>query len=149
MSTNFRDLDALRLECEQGASFGFTGKQVIHPNQISVVHEAFSPSATSIDWAERLLTQYVEETSSGKRGAWEFEGKMVDRPVILKAENIIQFAYNYGIETDRTGEVLQKVREVYQNQMATSSLSKAEDVVESTEAEVRSTPLNEKLEGNA
>ena len=112
MSTNFRDLDALRVECEQGASFGFTGKQVIHPDQISVVHEAFSPSASAVDWAARLLTQYVEETASGKRGAWEFEGKMIDKPVILRAKTLLTQAYYCGIEVERTGDVLQKVQDV-------------------------------------
>ena len=74
-----------------------------------------------IDWAARLLAQYVEETAGGKRGAWEFEGKMVDKPIIIKAKSIVSQAYNYGIEKDRTGEVLQKVEDVEPKEKDTGS----------------------------
>lgn len=98
MSTDFRDLDVLREECRNGASFGFTGKQAIHPDQIPVIHEAFSPSKESIEYSARLLRKFVEEGSEGRRGSWEFEGKMVDKPVIDNARRIINMAVALDVE---------------------------------------------------
>jgi len=105
-------MDALRAECEQGASFGFTGKQVIHPDQIPIVHEAFSPSKEAIDHAARLLSKYVEEASEGKRGSWEFEGKMIDKPVISKAKKTLNLAFNLNVEKDTIAPVLEQVRQL-------------------------------------
>ena len=45
---------------------GFTGKQVIHPSQIPIVHEAFSPSAEQIDWATELIKAFDEHQATGK-----------------------------------------------------------------------------------
>lgn len=105
-------MDVLRAECEQGASFGFTGKQVIHPDQIRIVNESFSPSKKVIEHAARLLTKFVEEASEGKRGAWEFEGKMVDKPVISKAKKTLTLASNLNVEKDIAAHVLEQVREL-------------------------------------
>lgn len=108
-------MDVLRSECEQGASFGFTGKQVIHPAQIPIVHEAFSPSKDAIEHAARLLTKFVEEASEGKRGSWEFEGKMVDKPVITKAKKVLTLASNLNVEKDTAAPVLERVRQLEEN----------------------------------
>jgi citrate lyase beta subunit len=105
-------LDALRAECEQGASFGFTGKQTIHPNQIPVIHEAFSPSKESVQHATRLLQQYIKEVAGKKRGAWEFEGKMVDQPVIRKAKKTLELGVAYNIEKSEAEPVLNEVKEI-------------------------------------
>jgi citrate lyase subunit beta-like protein len=111
VSTNFRDLDALKQECEQGASWGFTGKQAIHPSQIDVIHTAFSPSPESITNAKELLTQYLTEISQSRRGAWEFKGKMVDRPVIRHARRQLTIASSLNIDKEGVDAVLCKVRE--------------------------------------
>ncbi len=83
--TEYKDVEVLRRECEIGASWGFTGKQAIHPSQVDIIQEAFSPSAERIRWATALLKVAAEE----KRGAFEFEGKMIDAPVLLAARQII------------------------------------------------------------
>ena len=83
--TSFKDPAALKEECEEGARFGFTGKQCIHPNQVDVVNEAYSPSQDMIDWAKRLLDYGATQS----RGAYEFEGKMIDAPVIKLAQGIV------------------------------------------------------------
>ena len=101
VSTNFRDMDTLRAECQQGSQFGFTGKQAIHPTQIPIIHEAFSPSKESVDHAERLLEKYIAEESGDRRGAWEFEGKMIDRPVVLNAIRVLRLAFNYNVVPDK------------------------------------------------
>lgn len=60
------DLDGLRIQCEQGAKFGFTGKQVIHPGQIDIVQNAFMPNKKQIEWAVGLLEAFEEHQKSGK-----------------------------------------------------------------------------------
>jgi citrate lyase subunit beta-like protein len=111
VSTDFKNLDVLRVECQEGSSFGFTGKQAIHPSQIPIIHDAFSPSRETIEHAARLIRQYCAESETGKRGAWEFEGKMVDMPVIKKAKHILTLAVNLNVEKDIAKPVLDMMRE--------------------------------------
>lgn len=70
---------------------GFTGKQVIHPSQIEVVQQAFSPSKEKIQWAQELTEAFDGHQQSGK-GAFTFHGHMIDMPLLLQARNILQMA---------------------------------------------------------
>ncbi|XP_070435268.1 citramalyl-CoA lyase, mitochondrial isoform X3 [Equus przewalskii] len=63
---DFRDAEGLLRQSKEGAAMGFTGKQVIHPNQIAVVHEQFSPSPEKIKWAEELIAAFKEHQQLGK-----------------------------------------------------------------------------------
>jgi citrate lyase beta subunit len=83
--------DGLRAECQRIAALGYNGKACIHPNQVAIVNEVFSPSATSIDWAKRV--GLAQEQSQG--GAVLLDGKLLDAPVYLRAQRILQQA---GIE---------------------------------------------------
>jgi len=116
-------METLTTECQQGSQFGFTGKQAIHPTQIPVIHEAFSPSKQTVDHAERLLQKYIEEESGGKRGAWEFEGKMVDRPVITNAIRVLQLAVHYSVVPDKlkSQEILKETRRLADTRKTTNS----------------------------
>merc|ERR1719361_1440294 len=67
---------------------GFTGKQVIHPSQVPVVHQAVSPSQSKIEWATNLIKEFREHEKTGK-GAFNFRGSMIDMPLVKQAENII------------------------------------------------------------
>jgi citrate lyase subunit beta/citryl-CoA lyase len=71
---------------------GFGGKLCIHPKQVAHVNAAFAPGAEEVAWAERVL-QAVENTDGA---AVAVDGKMVDRPVILKAEAIREEARRRG-----------------------------------------------------
>jgi citrate lyase beta subunit len=82
------DLDGLRKEAVTGAQMGFTGKQVIHPNQVGPVQEAFTPDNNAIVQALRVLQAFNEHQSAG-RGAFAMDGKMVDMPVIRAAEQVL------------------------------------------------------------
>ena len=62
------DLERLRLRAEEGARIGFTGKQVIHPDQVPVVKQAFSPSQDQVTWASGLIEAWNEHQKSGKVG---------------------------------------------------------------------------------
>lgn len=88
---DYKDLASLRQQSVLGANMGFTGKQVIHPSQIPVVHEAFSPSPEQIDWAKELITAFNEHQATGK-GAFTFRRNMIDMPLLLQAKNIVELA---------------------------------------------------------
>jgi citrate lyase beta subunit len=97
VTVEFRDLEVLEKEALNGARLGFSGKQVIHPAQVGPVQAAFTPSAEEVLKAKALLAAFKSFQSSGK-GAFEFEGKMVDMPVIRQAENILLRA---GVENSK------------------------------------------------
>lgn len=88
---NFKDLDGLRKQSIEGARMGFTGKQVIHPVQVPVVQEAFSPSKEKVEWATKLVVAFEEHQKSGK-GAFTFQGCMIDMPSLRQALNILKLA---------------------------------------------------------
>jgi citrate lyase subunit beta-like protein len=70
-------LEVLRNESERGFEMGYSGKQVIHPKQIAVVQQAFTPKPEVLDFARRLVAAHDAHQESGK-GAFVFEGKMID-----------------------------------------------------------------------
>ncbi|CAF2504916.1 unnamed protein product [Rotaria sp. Silwood2] len=69
---NFKDLDGLKKQSEQGAAWGFTGKQVIHPQQVPIVQAAFSPSESSIIWAKELIQAFEKHEKEEGKGAFTF-----------------------------------------------------------------------------
>ncbi len=85
---DFNDTQGLRDECQEAAWMGFTGKITIHPNQIDVVNEYFSPSASEVDEASRLIEAFAEAEQEGLM-AISFEGKMVDVPHLTRARNTL------------------------------------------------------------
>jgi len=85
---DYKDDDILREECQEGREFGFTGKQAIHPRQIDIIQEMFSPSPKDLEYARRILDGYKKHTSKGI-GAFVLDGKMIDQPVVKWAEKLI------------------------------------------------------------
>jgi citrate lyase subunit beta-like protein len=92
---DFRDIEGLRLEAEQGAGWGFSGKQIIHPNQVQVVQEAFTPSAEEIDYAKRVVETFDTSQWEGK-GAYALDGKMIDMPLLKNARKVLDRAKAAG-----------------------------------------------------
>uniref|UniRef100_A0A7M6DRE8 HpcH/HpaI aldolase/citrate lyase domain-containing protein n=1 Tax=Clytia hemisphaerica TaxID=252671 RepID=A0A7M6DRE8_9CNID len=88
---NFKDQEGLERQSSDGAKMGFTGKQIIHPAQIDVVNKAFAPTEERIDYAERLVKAFDAHQLTGK-GAFAFEGNMIDMPTVLQAQNILNLA---------------------------------------------------------
>jgi citrate lyase beta subunit len=88
---DFKDNDGLRREAEQGAGMGFTGKQIIHPNQVEPVQTAFTPNDEAIAYAQRLARAFEEHQAAGK-GAFALDGKMVDAPLMKAAERLLDLA---------------------------------------------------------
>ena len=68
---------------------GFQGKSIIHPSQIDPVHEAFTPTDAEIEKAERIVKAYNESVKHGT-GVISIDGRMIDLPVVIQAEKILQ-----------------------------------------------------------
>ncbi|XP_071491431.1 citramalyl-CoA lyase, mitochondrial-like [Diadema antillarum] len=86
-----QDKEGLQRFSEEGARMGFTGKQVIHPSQVDIVQQAFSPSPERIQWARELLAGFEEHERTGQ-GAFIFRGSMIDMPLVLQARNVMELA---------------------------------------------------------
>jgi citrate lyase subunit beta-like protein len=88
VTIDYKDMDALRVESEFGAGLGFSGKQVIHPNQVQVVQVAFTPSEEAIAYAKRIVETFEASQKEGK-GAYSLDGKMIDMPLLKSAKRIL------------------------------------------------------------
>ena len=62
----YTDLEGLKRQAEDGARMGYTGKQVIHPDQVPIVRQAFSPSPEMVNWATGLIQAFHDHQKSGK-----------------------------------------------------------------------------------
>ena len=89
--TDFENDDGLREESLFGRQLGYTGKMVIHPRQVEVVNRAFAPSTAEVEAAERLVAAAELGLRAGV-GAFQLNGRMVDRPMILAAEHLLERA---------------------------------------------------------
>ncbi|KAJ7729648.1 Pyruvate/Phosphoenolpyruvate kinase-like domain-containing protein [Mycena maculata] len=88
---NYKDIPYLEDECRDGRQLGFTGKQAIHPAQVDIIQSAFVPTTTEIERAAKIVHK-MEREHALNRGATGLDGEMIDRPMILQAEKILQIA---------------------------------------------------------
>ena len=79
------DAELLRRDCARARQLGFAGKACIHPAQVDVVNACFAPTAAEVEWAERVVAAFAH----AEGGAVRVEGRMVDRPVLLKAQAVL------------------------------------------------------------
>jgi citrate lyase subunit beta/citryl-CoA lyase len=86
--TDLDDLDGLRSATRFAATLGYDGKMVVHPDQVSVVHDALAPDPEDVAWAERVLAAREAADADG-RGVFEVDGEMIDAPLIARAERIL------------------------------------------------------------
>ncbi|MGE0822655.1 MAG: CoA ester lyase [Candidatus Binatia bacterium] len=93
---DIQDTEGLRRDCLEGAWMGFTGKITIHPTQITVVNEVFTPSAEEIAESQELLDAFAENQKAGKM-AFSFKGQMVDVPHLTRARIILERARAAGL----------------------------------------------------
>ncbi|KAJ3406249.1 hypothetical protein HDV05_006113 [Chytridiales sp. JEL 0842] len=84
---DFKDNQVLMDECREGRTFGFSGKQAIHPNQLPAIHSLFAPSETDLIYADRILQGYEQHRLKGA-GAFNLDGKMIDMPVVKWARRM-------------------------------------------------------------
>jgi citrate lyase beta subunit len=95
VSIDFKDLEALRREASFGAQLGYTGKQVIHPNQVAVVQQAFTPDEVAIESARRLVQAFEAHQAEGS-GAFALDGRMIDMPLVKAAKGVLERARAAG-----------------------------------------------------
>ena len=89
--TAIRNDAAFRRDAEFGRQLGYGGKMCITPRQIEIANEVFSPSTEEVDRSRRLIQEYEAAQAEG-RGAIEFEGSMVDEPLLKRARAVLQLA---------------------------------------------------------
>ncbi|MDM0076656.1 CoA ester lyase [Variovorax sp. J2P1-59] len=88
VSTAIDDPARIEADALQARRFGFGGKLCIHPKQVAVVNQGFLPTSSQIDWARRVID--ADAASGG--APVTVDGKMVDRPVVLKAQALLRAA---------------------------------------------------------
>ena len=93
---NFRDADGYKRECLRAATLGFTGKWCIHPSQIAIANEIFSPSQSQVDRARKMAIAYAEAERKGL-GAVAVDGVMVDAASIRLMNNTLRKADLIGM----------------------------------------------------
>lgn len=87
--TDFGDSERLRTETEFAIELGYDGKMAIHPVQVDVVNDAFTPDPEQVEWAETVLAARDEADAEG-RGVFSVDGEMVDAPLVAQAERIAE-----------------------------------------------------------
>ncbi len=87
----FRDPDGLRRDSMSARSLGFRGKFAIHPAQIEIIEETFSPSTAEIEQARKVVAAFEEARQSG-RGSTSLNGQVIDVPVVRRAERLLEIA---------------------------------------------------------
>ena len=85
---DYGDEEGLRRSCLIARSLGFDGKWCIHPAQIAVVNDTFSPTDKEVDWARKVVVAYDEANAEGS-GSVSVEGQMVDAASIKLARNTL------------------------------------------------------------
>lgn len=81
------DLDGLAAEASDAAASGFTATACLHPRQVDVVRAAYRPTEEQVTWATGVLA-----AAAGQHGAFRWEGRMVDAPVLRHAEDLLRRA---------------------------------------------------------
>jgi len=85
---DYKDLDAFRETVRRSRRLGFRGASVIHPSQVPILNEEFSPSADGVASAKKIVAAYDAAVAAG-RGSIEVDGKMIDVPVVLRAQELL------------------------------------------------------------
>lgn len=83
---DFRDESGFRHECEEAAIDGFTGKMAIHPTQVPIINDVFTPSADEIERAQAVVDAFE---AAGNPGVLAVDGEMLDRPHLRKAQKLL------------------------------------------------------------
>ena len=94
--SNLNDMDTFRKEVEFIKTLGFDGKSIINPRQIEIVNDVFAPKPKDIEKARAIVAAIKEAEAKGS-GVISLNGKMIDRPVVIRAERTINLAIASGI----------------------------------------------------
>ena len=95
VSNEFKDMDVVRAECEQGLEFGFDGKCLIQPDQVETCNAVFTPSLAEMGWAEAVVAAFAMPENQGK-GAIRVAGKMAELLHLEQAQRLLAIAAAIG-----------------------------------------------------
>ena len=84
--TNFRDPEGLKAEVADAVRDGFSAKAAIHPDQVGLINEGFTPSPSDVDWAKRVIAAFDAMPTAG---AVSIDGRMLDRPHYRSAKRLL------------------------------------------------------------
>ena len=85
----FGDWDKFRKMVRRSRDFGFMGAGCIHPGQVTIVNEEYTPTNDEVEYARKLVKLDQEAAAAG-RGSWSLDGKMIDIPIIVRAQKLIK-----------------------------------------------------------
>lgn len=85
---DLKDTNGLKEDCIIGKSLGYSGKSLIHPDQIQITHQIFHPNKTEIEWAKKVCMEYQTSTKNGK-GATTVDGRMIDEVHYKQAKALL------------------------------------------------------------
>lgn len=88
---DFRDEDGLRREAEHGRTLGMDGKTLIHPSQVAISNDIFSPSEDEVAWSRKIIAEFAKPENAAK-GVITLEGKMVERLHAVMSERTVAIA---------------------------------------------------------
>jgi citrate lyase subunit beta/citryl-CoA lyase len=88
VNTSFKDEAAYLAMARRSRGFGFAGSSAIHPSQVALLNDAFSPTPDEIAHAERVVAASAAAAAEG-RGAFALDGKMVDAPIVARAMRLL------------------------------------------------------------
>jgi citrate lyase subunit beta/citryl-CoA lyase len=99
------DADGYRRECTRSRTIGFSGKWAIHPNQVAIANDAYSPTAEAIAAAERMIAAFDAATAAGQ-GAAAHEGNLIDAATLRTAHATLTIAGRLGLRPGDSPEQL-------------------------------------------
>jgi citrate lyase subunit beta/citryl-CoA lyase len=85
---DYRDIDGIVHAAREARDFGFDGATCVHPSVVPILNAAFTPSTEKIEEARRMIAAAETAAEQGK-GAFAFDGKMVDEPVVARARALL------------------------------------------------------------
>ena len=102
----FGDWDNFRKMVRRSRDFGFMGAGCIHPGQVTIVNEEYKPSAAEVEYARKVIALDKEAAAAG-RGSFALDGKMIDIPIIVRAERLLK---RYEAITARESKTLAAIK---------------------------------------
>jgi citrate lyase subunit beta/citryl-CoA lyase len=98
--TDVNDEAGLIEDTALAKQLGFKGKMAVNPRQVDVIHSIFNPSEQEIEWAERVV-QAIRQAEEQGSGVISVEGRMVDAPIVNRAERVLLLARLLGLREDK------------------------------------------------
>jgi citrate lyase subunit beta/citryl-CoA lyase len=99
---DFKDLDAFRATIRRSRRLGFMGASVIHPSQVAILNEEFRPTAEEVGQARKIVAAYEKSTAEGI-GAIVVDGKMIDVPIVIRAQQTLAREAAIAAREQRSG----------------------------------------------